>query len=90
LVDEYEAGKAAMRAGLLADPPKSFQYLQLAAHYLDGKPADTMRTQELQPVIIARPCSCSLDHAPAPDDREAVVDPAGRSIPRAVEENDRD
>ena len=29
--------------GLNAAPPKSFHYLQLAAHYLDGKPTETVR-----------------------------------------------
>ena len=30
----------AVRAGLASAPPKSFAYVQLAAHYLDGKPTD--------------------------------------------------
>lgn len=30
----------AMIKGLTAPPPKSFSYLQLMAHYLDGKPAE--------------------------------------------------
>ena len=34
--------KAALEAGLKAKPPRSFQYLQLWAHYRLGKPADTI------------------------------------------------
>lgn len=30
----------AILRGIQADPPKSYPYLQLAAHYLDGKPAE--------------------------------------------------
>ena len=30
----------AIEDGIQAKPPYSFQYLQLGAHYLDGKPAD--------------------------------------------------
>jgi len=35
----------AIRKGLAAAPPKSFPYLQLAAYYIDGKPAETVRVQ---------------------------------------------
>ncbi len=38
--DSPEIIKNALIKGLKADPPKSFQYLQLAAHYLDGKPTE--------------------------------------------------
>jgi len=36
--------KALVR-GLESRPPFSFSYLQMGAHYLDGKPADTVRLQ---------------------------------------------
>jgi len=32
--------RKALEDGLSAKPPYSFQYLQLAAHYIDGKPSD--------------------------------------------------
>lgn len=33
----------AVRRGLKAAPPKSYQYLQLGAYYLDGKPVETVK-----------------------------------------------
>lgn len=35
-----ELFKEAIENGIKAKPPYSFQYLQLGAHYLDGKPKD--------------------------------------------------
>jgi hypothetical protein len=35
-----ELFRKAIEDGIQAKPPYSFQYLQLGAHYLDGKPAD--------------------------------------------------
>jgi hypothetical protein len=32
--------KTAIRDGIMAKPPYSFQYIQVAAHYIDGKPSD--------------------------------------------------
>jgi hypothetical protein len=41
VVDRHERQiEAALIKGLRAKPPYSFAYLQLAAHYLDGKPVD--------------------------------------------------
>ena len=37
--------RRAVLAGVRAKPPKSFPYVQLLAHYLDGKPADTVKVQ---------------------------------------------
>jgi hypothetical protein len=53
--EEYAAVKAAVRAGLLARPPKSFQYVQLAADYLDGKPVDHLDIKPSQPIYILPP-----------------------------------
>jgi len=33
--------------GIQANPPKSFSYLQLAAHYLDGKPVERLQIKGL-------------------------------------------
>jgi len=38
--DDPQIIKDAIRDGLQAKPPYSFQYVQLAAHYIDGKPSD--------------------------------------------------
>lgn len=35
----------AIVAGISAKPPFSFQYLQLGAYYIDGKPVETIRVQ---------------------------------------------
>jgi hypothetical protein len=40
VADEPTLLREAIRRGLAAPPPKSFPYLQMAAHYLDGKPAE--------------------------------------------------
>jgi hypothetical protein len=37
-------GKALAR-GLAAPPPRSFPYIQLAAHYLDGKPVERIEVR---------------------------------------------
>lgn len=37
--------KSTIERGLKAAAPKSFQYLQLAAYYIDGKPAETIKVQ---------------------------------------------
>lgn len=37
---EPEMVRAAFKAGLEAKPPYSFPYVQLGAHYIDGKPSD--------------------------------------------------
>lgn len=42
----------AIRDGLKAKPPASFQYLQLAAHYLDGKPGETVEHKFPDPVRV--------------------------------------
>lgn len=43
LADEQpETFRKALEDGLKAKAPASFQYLQMGAHYLDGKPAETV------------------------------------------------
>lgn len=37
----------AIMRGLRAAPPRSFQYVQLAAHYVDGKPEDRLEIRNL-------------------------------------------
>lgn len=37
---EPELYEEAIRAGLTAKPPASYQYLQLAGHWFDGKPTE--------------------------------------------------
>ena len=39
--------RGAILRGLKAAPPKSFQYLQLAAHYLDGRPVERLEFRHL-------------------------------------------
>lgn len=41
--DDPEIVKAAIRWGLAAKPPSSFQYLQLMHFYTLGKPAETLK-----------------------------------------------
>lgn len=46
LADEQPAlFEQALVKGLKARAPFSFQYLQMGAHYLDGKPAETVKFQ---------------------------------------------
>ncbi len=49
--EDPELIRAAVRAGLTAPPPKSFPYLQLAAAYVDGKPADEIKMRIERPPI---------------------------------------
>jgi hypothetical protein len=41
-IEQPELFRAALVRGLKAPPSKSFQYLQLGAYYLDGKPKETI------------------------------------------------
>lgn len=41
--DRPDLFENAVVKGLSAKPPFSFQYLQMGAHYIDGKPADTLK-----------------------------------------------
>ena len=47
--------REAIRAGLKARPPASFQYLQLAGHWFDGKP-----TERVEMGGLARPVSVEI------------------------------
>jgi hypothetical protein len=42
---EPELIRAGIIAGLQAEPPKSFPYLQLAAAYVDGRPAENVKME---------------------------------------------
>lgn len=41
--EKPELFRTAIERGLRASAPKSFQYVQLGAHYLDGKPIETVK-----------------------------------------------
>jgi hypothetical protein len=45
VADEPTLIRDAILKGLHAPPPKSFPYLQLAAAYVDGKPADKLQVR---------------------------------------------
>lgn len=44
--------REALERGLQAPPPKSFPYLQLAAYYLDGRPAETVKVEGDRPSVF--------------------------------------
>ena len=56
--------RRALVRGLQAAPPKSFQYLQILSHYVDGKPAETVKLQGkiTGPPIILTPPGSDDDH----------------------------
>lgn len=46
--DDPELIKTAVLRGLKGKPREAFPFLQLAAHYIDGKPADTVNVNGAQ------------------------------------------
>ena len=55
-VDEPQLVREAFRKGLAARAPQSFPYLQIWAHFTDGKPKDTVEVQtrgKLIEVVLA-------------------------------------
>ena len=63
--------EAALFEGLTAKPPRSFPYQQMAAHYLDGKPIDTLRIESRSVVI-----GIGVDATVAPPFELVVGEPA--------------
>lgn len=75
ILEEHPSlAKQAILEGLQAvDPNTTFKFLQLAAHYTDGKPVETLNVQELQPIILrpARPGEIRGPDAEPGEDPEA-------------------
>lgn len=65
--DDPELIKAAVLRGLKGKPRESFPFLQLAAHYIDGKPADTVNVNGAQaatPWVVVLPAGAPLPEKP--------------------------
>lgn len=86
---EPELFENAFREGLMAPPPQSFQYLQMWAHYRQGKPVDRMELQA-QHHTVARVVHEHLPALPEPDIVEGVKvverEPVALPTPSNVQE----
>jgi hypothetical protein len=60
--DEPDLIRAAVLRGLRGRPRESFPYVQLAAHYIDGKPADTVKLESphASPCVVVLPAGTVL------------------------------
>jgi len=61
--EDRERWKATIQRVMRVGGRAAFPYFQLAAHYLDGKPADKVNVQATQPINIIFPKDMSREDA---------------------------
>lgn len=71
--------RSALEQGLAAPPPKSFPYLQLCAHYIDGPPGDVPRVPG--PPFILALLNVVRDPLAESEKAERVLDVAALPLP---------
>ena len=69
--EDREQWKQTIRDAIREGGRVAFPYIQLAAYYLDGKPADRVTVQATQPIHIIFPKDMSPEDGESPSDADS-------------------